>query len=335
MSVRQGVRYVKPDGSLTVEGVLALGGGGATGDFATAAQGALADSALQPGDPIAWADVTGAPAGFSGVYGDLVGVPVAFPPTAHSHSAATTSADGFMSATDKTKIDGIAAGAQVNVGTDLTYTASSRLLASSTGADVTLPLVASADAGLAPASGGGTTNFLRADGSWAAPATIYYGHLQADYTLTSATAAQRLFNWSASGALTLPTGVYRFWSMIYLTTMSATSGNGSFQLLGAGTATLARVLYDVVGIDSTTPLNAAAKAGSASVTQNSVASMVTAGTGTGMVASVRGYFDVTAAGTIIPSIALVTAAAAIVKAGSFFECERVGATAAAASAGWS
>jgi hypothetical protein len=53
--------------------------------------------------------------------------------------------------------------------TDLSYTASTRLLASSTGADVTLPLLSSTDAGLAPASGGGTTNFLRADGTWAAP----------------------------------------------------------------------------------------------------------------------------------------------------------------------
>lgn len=54
--------------------------------------------------------------------------------------------------------------------TDLGYTAATRLLTSSTGTDVTLPLVASGAAGLAPASGGGTTNFLRADGTWAAPA---------------------------------------------------------------------------------------------------------------------------------------------------------------------
>lgn len=53
--------------------------------------------------------------------------------------------------------------------TDLAYTASTRLLTSSTGADVTLPLVTTSNAGLAPASGGGTTNFLRADGTWAAP----------------------------------------------------------------------------------------------------------------------------------------------------------------------
>ena len=55
-------------------------------------------------------------------------------------------------------------------GTDLSYTAATRVLASSTGADATLPLVSSGDAGLAPASGGGTSNFLRADGTWAAPA---------------------------------------------------------------------------------------------------------------------------------------------------------------------
>ena len=53
--------------------------------------------------------------------------------------------------------------------TNLSYTASTRVLASDTGTDATLPLVSSTDAGLAPASGGGTTNFLRADGMWAAP----------------------------------------------------------------------------------------------------------------------------------------------------------------------
>lgn len=56
-----------------------------------------------------------------------------------------------------------------SIGTDLAYTAATRSLTSSTGTDVTLPVVTSGDAGLAPASGGGTANFLRADGTWAAP----------------------------------------------------------------------------------------------------------------------------------------------------------------------
>ena len=54
--------------------------------------------------------------------------------------------------------------------TDLSYTAATRVLASSTGTDATLPLFTSTEAGLVAASGGGTTNFLRADGTWAAPA---------------------------------------------------------------------------------------------------------------------------------------------------------------------
>ncbi len=67
------------------------------------------------------------------------------------------------------------AGAWVSLGgggggaTDLTYTAATRLLESSTGTDVTLPLVTSTDAGLTPATGGGTDNFLRADATFALP----------------------------------------------------------------------------------------------------------------------------------------------------------------------
>lgn len=53
--------------------------------------------------------------------------------------------------------------------TDLSYTAATRVLASSTGTDATLPLFTSTEAGLVDASGGGTSNFLRADGTWASP----------------------------------------------------------------------------------------------------------------------------------------------------------------------
>jgi hypothetical protein len=62
-----------------------------------------------------------------------------------------------------------AAGGGGGGATDITYVAATRTVESSTGADAVLPLVTSAAAGLAPASGGGTANYLRADGSWAAP----------------------------------------------------------------------------------------------------------------------------------------------------------------------
>jgi hypothetical protein len=82
-------------------------------------------------------------------------------------AVATTSASGLMSSTDKTKLNGIAAGAQVNVGTNLNYAALTRLLSSSTGSDVTLPEATTSAAGLMSSSdktklnglaeGGGTT----------------------------------------------------------------------------------------------------------------------------------------------------------------------------------
>jgi hypothetical protein len=78
---------------------------------------------------------------------------------------ATTSAAGLMASADKAKLDGIEAGAQVNVGTDLSYTAASRLLASSTGADVTLPEATTALAGLQSAADKARIDQLGADDS--------------------------------------------------------------------------------------------------------------------------------------------------------------------------
>jgi hypothetical protein len=61
-------------------------------------------------------------------------------------------------------------------GANLSWTASTRTVASDTGSDAVITLVTSTDAGLAPASGGGTANFLRADATWAAPtATVADG----------------------------------------------------------------------------------------------------------------------------------------------------------------
>ena len=84
----------------------------------------------------------------------------------------TGSDAGLMAPGDKTKLDGIAPGAEVNVDTDLSYTASTRELASSTGNNTTLPLfdTASTDAGLAPGSNSaGATSYLDGTGNWSVP----------------------------------------------------------------------------------------------------------------------------------------------------------------------
>lgn len=44
-------------------------------------------------------------------WADILNKPATFTPSAHTHSNATTSVDGFMSATDKSKLDGVATGA--------------------------------------------------------------------------------------------------------------------------------------------------------------------------------------------------------------------------------
>ena len=68
--------------------------------------------------------------------------------------------------------------------TNLTWTASTRTLASSTGTDAVITLFDSSNAGLTPASGGGTSNFLRADGYWEVPT---YPPTNLSYTASSST----------------------------------------------------------------------------------------------------------------------------------------------------
>ena len=83
--------------------------------------------------------------------------------------AATSSLGNSANLNVGTTAGTVAAGNDSRFTTNLGYTAATRELTSSTGTDVTLPLFSSTDAGLTPLSGGGTTNFLRADGTWAAP----------------------------------------------------------------------------------------------------------------------------------------------------------------------
>lgn len=105
--------------------------------------------------------------GLTIAWGSVTGKPTVFPPDTHTH--AESEITGLVSdlASLDSRLDTLeAAGPSA---TNLSYTASTRVVASDTGTDATLPIVTSTDAGLAPASGGGTTNYLRADGSWAAP----------------------------------------------------------------------------------------------------------------------------------------------------------------------
>ena len=156
-------------------------------------------------------------------------------------------------------------------------------------------------------------------------ATAAYGILQANYTLTSATAAQKLFNWSTNGALALGVGTYRFTCSVLLTSMSATSGSAKFDLKGAGSAVFGKMSMQDFGSRGTVAVGGTtATSGTASDVPASGGVLATAATSAALRASIHGTFAITTAGTIIPSIALDVAAAAVVNAGSYFECIYLG-----------
>ncbi len=156
-------------------------------------------------------------------------------------------------------------------------------------------------------------------------ATSAYGVLQANYTLTSATTAQKLFNWSTNGALSLTAGTYRFSCSLLLTSMSATSGSAKFDLKGAGSAIFGKMSMQDFGSRGTVAVGGTtATSGTASDVPASGGVLATAATSAALRASIHGTFEITTAGTIIPSIALDVAAAAVVNAGSYFECIYLG-----------
>lgn len=154
------------------------------------------------------------------------------------------------------------------------------------------------------------------------------------YTLTSQTAAQKVFNSSTNGAVTLPVGTYSFEALIAMTSMSATSGNATFDL--GGTATLGTVLWHGFGRDVAADGATGTLAGSWSTDATLVAApLVTGGTATAAIFKLEGTFEVTAAGTVILRVLLQTAAAAVVAAGSFLRIRYLGNTSVAAAGEWS
>lgn len=154
------------------------------------------------------------------------------------------------------------------------------------------------------------------------------------YTLQNVGTAQQIFSNPANGRLTLETGTYLFEALISLSGMSATSGNALFSILGAGGASIGSVLYMSSGVDSAAG-SAGAGGFSGNISSSSPASAVPAGTATGLQLACRGTFEITVAGTIVPSLTLVTAVGtAVVAVGSYFKCDRIGSTTAVSVGLW-
>ena len=157
----------------------------------------------------------------------------------------------------------------------------------------------------------------------------------ANRTLTNSAALQKVFDVVAGGTLALEAGMYRFQCLLAVTGMSGTSGNLQFSIIGAGSATIGAASYAAHGVDQGTITTSATQTGSLSQAAASNASILTAGTGATAWVMINGMFTVTVAGTIIPSLALVTAIAATLQAGSYFQCERLGGASETSYGPWS
>jgi hypothetical protein len=163
----------------------------------------------------------------------------------------------------------------------------------------------------------------------------YWIAQNATYTLASSASAQKIFDATTNGTLTIPIGTYRYESVLYVNTMSATSGNAAFGIRGAGTATISSALSLADGLDAAIG-SGAADGGSYWTGVTSNAAIVTATTGTALGVRIHGLFRVSVAGTIIPSITLATANAAVVQPNSYFSAMRISTSDTAVSFGpWS
>ena len=159
-------------------------------------------------------------------------------------------------------------------------------------------------------------------------------------TMTSNTSLQSVFGGGTggltNGALSVQgTETYFFECSLNLSSMSATSGNMGFSIVGAGTATFTSAAWHAFGLDATTQTTAAAAGTSFWATETSTGNIVTAATGTAVSVFIKGIFRINAAGTIIPSVQLTTAAAAVIGANCWFKCYPVGSNTIVSVGNWS
>jgi hypothetical protein len=155
--------------------------------------------------------------------------------------------------------------------------------------------------------------------------------LTSTYTLTSQTAAQKLFNASSNGAVTLGVGTYFFECYFSLSSMSASSGAFGWDLT-AGTATISGIAWESTGNKA-----ALATAGTPQSTANTAANVaiVSATTNTVGWARICGKVRVSVAGTVTPQVSLGVAAAAVVGTDSYFRIWGVGSNTVTTFGTWS
>lgn len=159
-------------------------------------------------------------------------------------------------------------------------------------------------------------------------------------TMTSNTSLQSLFGGGTggltNGALTVADScAYYFECSLNVSSMSGTSGNLGFSIVGAGTATFTSAAWHAFGYDVTTQTTAGAAGTSFQTSAGATGNIVTAQTGTSVSVFIKGIFRINAAGTIIPSVQLTTASAAVIGANTWFKCYPVGTNTVVSVGNWS
>lgn len=168
--------------------------------------------------------------------------------------------------------------------------------------------------------------------------------LSSTYTLANQTAAQKLFNASTNGAVTVAgSTTYQFECCFNLTAMAGTNSFG-FAIGGAATLTSIRwmsLAQKGAAVGSTFAIDTSSIALRGGWTFNDTAANTaitpSAGgsSGTTAWASVRGIICVNGGGTLIPQVSLGTAAAAVVGINSFFRLWPIGSDTAVTLGNWS
>ena len=155
---------------------------------------------------------------------------------------------------------------------------------------------------------------------------IQFMTLTANYTLTSQTAAQKIFNTPANGSFNVKAGTtYKFKCWFALASMSASSESYGFAF--GGTATLTSQSWESLA-NKGGSLTSAGTIGTAYSTHNTGANirLTVSNTNTAGVAVIEGIVRINAAGTLIPQVSLGIAVAAIIQTGSYCELIPIGIT---------
>lgn len=159
------------------------------------------------------------------------------------------------------------------------------------------------------------------------------GHitLTSTYTLTSQTAAQKLFNAPTSGQVTLAgSTTYYFECLFSLTSMSGSSG--AFGFAFAGTASVTRQAWEAMATKS-----ALATASAPLISYNTAANVAisAANTTTTGHAWITGKLVVGTGGTLIPQVSLGVSATAVVGNDSYFRIWPAGSSSVQSVGNWS